>query len=254
MADYWQYPDYVALLAAVRADPESDLPRLMLADWLDDWGEADRAELIRVQCRAAELEAERITPRPADADPLTADEGFIAAVRLDYNLTALQNRAKDLLRPNCPLSDYFWGLLPGGRFGLHTIGLQTRGEWTVTRGFVDRVTCPAAAWVTNADELLAREPVARVTLTTWPQVIYVEAAGGWQIDGDPAGTILPAGYLSFAANGSVTWAFWFRWPGVDFVLSLPDPAVVLVSAGVFVNGRRLQGVRAIEVNEAARGA
>ena len=48
-----------------------DLPRLIFADWLDEHGDADRAEFIRLQCsgdkeagaRAAELEALRARMR-----------------------------------------------------------------------------------------------------------------------------------------------------------------------------------------------
>ena len=39
-----------ALLQAVYANPADDLPRMVLADWLDEHGEPERAELIRVQC------------------------------------------------------------------------------------------------------------------------------------------------------------------------------------------------------------
>ena len=45
-----------ALLAAVRADPDADLPRLVYADHLDDTGDVDRAEFIRVQCELARLD------------------------------------------------------------------------------------------------------------------------------------------------------------------------------------------------------
>lgn len=45
--------DESALLAAIHADPRSDLPRLVYADWLDDHGEADYAEFIRLQCHTA---------------------------------------------------------------------------------------------------------------------------------------------------------------------------------------------------------
>jgi uncharacterized protein (TIGR02996 family) len=37
------------LLEAVRAEPEDDAPRLVYADWLDEHGQAERAELVRVQ-------------------------------------------------------------------------------------------------------------------------------------------------------------------------------------------------------------
>jgi uncharacterized protein (TIGR02996 family) len=51
--------DSSALWAAIRATPDDDLPRLALADWLDEnEGEAGqaRARLIRVQCELAHLE------------------------------------------------------------------------------------------------------------------------------------------------------------------------------------------------------
>jgi uncharacterized protein (TIGR02996 family) len=55
-----------AFLQDIIAHPDDDAPRLVFADWLDDHGDADRAELIRAQCelargasglRLAELEA-----------------------------------------------------------------------------------------------------------------------------------------------------------------------------------------------------
>src|SRR5262245_5359582 len=39
-----------AFLADIRANSEDDNPRLICADWLEDYGDSDRAELIRVQC------------------------------------------------------------------------------------------------------------------------------------------------------------------------------------------------------------
>jgi uncharacterized protein (TIGR02996 family) len=42
-----------ALLAAIRDNVDEDLPRLAYADWLEENGEADLAEFIRVECRLA---------------------------------------------------------------------------------------------------------------------------------------------------------------------------------------------------------
>jgi uncharacterized protein (TIGR02996 family) len=42
-----------ALLAAIVAEPEDDVPRLVFADWCDEHGDPARAEFIRVQCRLA---------------------------------------------------------------------------------------------------------------------------------------------------------------------------------------------------------
>jgi uncharacterized protein (TIGR02996 family) len=44
-----------ALLRAVLADPEDDAPRLVYADWLEEHGDPDRAEFIRVQCELARM-------------------------------------------------------------------------------------------------------------------------------------------------------------------------------------------------------
>jgi uncharacterized protein (TIGR02996 family) len=59
--------DEAALLAAIIAHPDENTPRLMYADWLDENGQPERAEFIRLQCavemdevaeeRAAVLEA-----------------------------------------------------------------------------------------------------------------------------------------------------------------------------------------------------
>ena len=38
-----------ALVAAIRAAPEDDAPRLVFADWLDEHGQGERAEFIRIQ-------------------------------------------------------------------------------------------------------------------------------------------------------------------------------------------------------------
>lgn len=50
MTNYTSHSDYRAMLAGIRSDPADDLKRLVLADWLDERGELERAELIRVQC------------------------------------------------------------------------------------------------------------------------------------------------------------------------------------------------------------
>ncbi|HVL16313.1 MAG TPA: TIGR02996 domain-containing protein [Gemmata sp.] len=38
-------------IAAMAADPDDDTPRLVFADWLDEHGQPERAEFIRLQCR-----------------------------------------------------------------------------------------------------------------------------------------------------------------------------------------------------------
>src|SRR5262245_12365846 len=47
--------DRDAFFQAILHAPDDDAPRLVFADWLDEHGDPDRAEFIRVQCRQARL-------------------------------------------------------------------------------------------------------------------------------------------------------------------------------------------------------
>jgi uncharacterized protein (TIGR02996 family) len=57
-----------AFLNAIFDAPDDDLPRLVFADWLDERGESDWAELIRCQCQ------ERLAP--SHSDVFAFDRGF----------------------------------------------------------------------------------------------------------------------------------------------------------------------------------
>lgn len=48
-------PDPAPLLAAIASNPDDDLPRLVYADWLDEQGDPDRAEFIRLQCHTVRV-------------------------------------------------------------------------------------------------------------------------------------------------------------------------------------------------------
>jgi uncharacterized protein (TIGR02996 family) len=53
-------PDDDAFLRAIGAAPADDAPRLVYADWLDEHGQPERAEFIRVQCELARPGGERM--------------------------------------------------------------------------------------------------------------------------------------------------------------------------------------------------
>ena len=44
-----------AFLSDIAANVEDDAPRLVYADWLDENGDPDRAQFIRVQCQLASM-------------------------------------------------------------------------------------------------------------------------------------------------------------------------------------------------------
>lgn len=47
-----------ALLRAICASPDEDTPRLVYADWLDEHGQSERAEFVRVQVELARIEGD----------------------------------------------------------------------------------------------------------------------------------------------------------------------------------------------------
>lgn len=53
MTDLSTHPDWLALVRAVCATPDDDLPRLVAADFLDENGHGEYGEFIRVQCHLA---------------------------------------------------------------------------------------------------------------------------------------------------------------------------------------------------------
>lgn len=127
--------DREALLAAIRATPADDLPRLVYADWLEENGESlpplerksarDRAGFIRAQVEAAR--AESFSPAAREADE-----------RANHFLTEKN------------LEAWTWHLR--GRM------LETAFE----RGFIERATVDAAEFPSDADALFDAEPIRSI--------------------------------------------------------------------------------------------
>jgi uncharacterized protein (TIGR02996 family) len=57
------HPERDALLRAIIDNPDDDTPRLVYADWQDEHGQPEHAELIRVQCEAERLKGRAHTAR-----------------------------------------------------------------------------------------------------------------------------------------------------------------------------------------------
>ena len=112
-----------ALLKAVLASPDDDLPRLVYADWLEENGDPARAEFIRAQIELANL---------PDHDP---------------RYRQLEDREHELLSEH----EEVW--FPE-RNGLT--------EWEWRRGFVDEITAEHEQLMTNEPDAWADHPVTRV--------------------------------------------------------------------------------------------
>lgn len=132
--------DESALLRAVLTNPEANLPRLVYADWLDDHGQPDRAEFIRLQCEIASH------PSPP---PLFA--------RREHELW--NNLAQDAALT----AD--WLLLGPEQYLLRAGRLQQGQPYGICRrGFVDEVCLPLAIFLDRAADLFARMPVTHVVM------------------------------------------------------------------------------------------
>src|SRR5437867_3261497 len=106
-----------SFLDAVCEAPGDDVPRLVFADWLEDNGQPERAEFIRLQCRLAATDE--------------WDDGRDELVRREQDLLAAHGKK--------------WGK-PATKF-------TTRVEFR--RGFVEGMTLPAAKFLASAGAIFA---------------------------------------------------------------------------------------------------
>ena len=118
--------NHIDFLQAIRADPDSDAPRLIYADWLEEQGDSERAEFIRLQCQIDNLSA---------ADP----------VRLDAKV-----RAQRLLVKN----EKTW-------LGFVTLWTERR-RWE--RGMLEYVSMQAKAFITAGESLFPAVTVRKLSL------------------------------------------------------------------------------------------
>src|SRR3954447_2290691 len=148
--------DRDALLAAVRQAPDDDAPRLVFADWLDEHGEADRAEFIRLQIeidplRRPDADLDRWRRAVIDRHP---DEPVPADFPPELHRYAALARREDQL-----LEAHQWEWLgpPAGGdedYGSHLVT-------TFRRGFAEEVALTASAFLESGDLVRAACPLLR---------------------------------------------------------------------------------------------
>jgi uncharacterized protein (TIGR02996 family) len=151
------------LLAAVLADPDDDAVRLVYADALEEAGQPERAEFIRVQ---VELEVGNFRCN--------------CTCEYEHGLGCPAGRGNTLRRRQWELLDtamepqsaaFAWSQ------PLHSTGIALGRPWpdafAFRRGFVEAVTLSAESWMAHGDAILAAHPVTQVTLTTVPELDMV---------------------------------------------------------------------------------
>ena len=114
----------LSFLQAIRDDPADDVPRLVFADWLDDAGEYDRAEFIRIQCELARG---------------VRDRGRSLELLTRLRQLSETNR-KAWLGPLAELAP----------------------DATFERGFVDSIRISASLFLDHAEAIFANHPIRRI--------------------------------------------------------------------------------------------
>ena len=166
--------DETALLAAIVAFPDEDTPRLVYADWLQEDGQPDRAEFIRVQCEYA-----RLHPHFEEHEDIGRSNCQLCR-RGEELSSLLTGRFRIRRREAAPFAaDCPYRLAMMGSY------LGPMVEWDWHRGFICEVRCPAAWWVQHSGIMCERHPVANVQLLSWPEWKSDEDAV-WFV-GDPTG-------------------------------------------------------------------
>jgi uncharacterized protein (TIGR02996 family) len=152
------------LLRAILADPADDGARLAYADWLEEEGQTERAEFVRVQCELARIDreedawhrpyvvnGERVTPEPWGT---------------------LRRREGELLESPCVpggKTNREWWFSPFDEAGEEVPGdfggsWRRLFEWEFLRGFIESVTCSCADWLAHGPAVVASQPVTAVRL------------------------------------------------------------------------------------------
>lgn len=132
-----------ALLATILTQPAEDTPRLVYADWLEENGQPERAEFIRLQVNLASC-------------GLTAGHSEPLHPRIRELLTR-DNMASWFKR--FVVADESMVTMYAGHFAIGS----------VRRGFFDFVACQAGYWFEHAAESVASHPITRVRFTTDPR-------------------------------------------------------------------------------------
>src|SRR5438067_1670461 len=136
-----------ALLEAIRDEPSNDGLRRIYADWLEDNGEPDRADFIRLQLALARLPEDD----PARLALLTRERGLLLRHERDW-----------------------------------TLGLRHLADgWQFRRGFVDEVTVDRPLSAEQFGELfswpLVRRVVARHGWRLFPGLVTCAEAGSVEV-------------------------------------------------------------------------
>jgi uncharacterized protein (TIGR02996 family) len=161
-----------AFLAAIIERPDDDVPRLVFADWLDEHGQPERAEFIRVQVELAALpDCPACGNSGVSQETVTRWIGGLGECGVGSRPApcwkcprhALRRRERELWRIAFKHQAEWLGLPFEATLRIEDApGLGPYPSALLCRGFVSAVTLSWADWSRHAAALLAACPIRRV--------------------------------------------------------------------------------------------
>lgn len=233
-----------AALQRVLAEPQSNARRLEFADVCESEGDVDRAEFVRVQVEVAGIRH----------DGTEGDDGCPTCEQLK----TLRVRERQLLTVANSLTWAWRPIVDRSAASLHRAAFA---PWRFRRGFIESITCDSADWLRDGDATCERHPVTAVTLTTMPQVEYIQLLDrsdrhrcSYEIGGRVVtinlDDIRPRGIFSIGSPEHDLLILTVRWPRIAFTL---PPAFATADWGTApANATPIADLRAmIAANDAA---
>ena len=166
-----------SFLPAIIADRDSDVPRLIFADWLEEHGERDRSEFIRIQCRLAKLtqldsleclRCEICGNRPDEDGELRHGRGCYVVCEEGggSDIFELNERQRLQIRQRHVDNRRKWF-----EDDLHSVWGDKPPEYgtNYTRGFISCISISWKDWLEHWQAIRAACPLEEVRFTTSPQ-------------------------------------------------------------------------------------
>lgn len=136
-----------SLMATIIEYPDDDTPRLVFADWLQENGEYDRAEFIRIQCELAKgFDHKRIRQLQ------------IRELKLSRSLDLRNRIVLPVLNNSFNFPNYPEHIRGSLRYA-------TLNDITYWRGFVENLRCTQEDWILVGKKIIKQLPLRRVFIS-----------------------------------------------------------------------------------------
>lgn len=180
--------DRAAFMAAILEAPDDDLPRLIMADWLQERGESDRAEFIRVQCELARWESGNANQQFAHRDRAAMLRGRERELYLKADWFGIGDNEWIRLYDGCSTRH--------GADGFNVL-------WA--RGFAQKVYSTSAVWLARGQSVLSAQPIESVELVDvredWkPCVLTIKSDSGFWFLGIDRGQLFSSNRFATRAE------------------------------------------------------